>query len=127
MSFISTKLEKNTGNLITITGILHLLLGLFEYREALSEILQLGIINAADKTPQTFGFFWFEVNGFFVIFTGTFIQHYMNETKKQIPKKFGWYLLIIALFGCLLEPLSGFYVYVLISALIILQSKEGFK
>jgi hypothetical protein len=125
MSLISTKLSKNTGNFIVITGIMHLIIGVIEYQEALFEILRLGIINTADKNLQTFGFFWFEINGFFVIFAGAFIQHYINEFKKQIPGKFGWYLLAIAVFGCLLEPLSGFYVYVLIAAMIIVQNKKA--
>lgn len=113
--------SKNTGNFITITGILHIVLGLSLNWKIAKEIVRFGLINTADKNADWFGFFWYEINGLFVMFTGALLQCFINESGKQIPRKFGWYLLLIALVGCLMEPLSGFYVYIIISGLIIFQ------
>lgn len=120
------KFSGNIGHFILLTGVLHLIFGFFEYWDAAVDILRSGIINTVDETPERFGFFWFEISGLFVLFVGSFLQQYLNEYKKPIPRKYGYYLLIIAIIGCVLEPVSGFYLYVLISLPIILSGNKNF-
>jgi hypothetical protein len=116
----------NIGNFIMITGVLHLITGVVISWDAVIEIFHSGIVNTVDETPERFGFFWFEISGLLVLLIGSFLQHYLDEYQKPIPKLYGYYLLIIAIIGCVLEPLSGFYVYVPISLLIIFDGNKNF-
>ncbi|WP_257670291.1 DUF6463 family protein [Parapedobacter tibetensis] len=120
------KYSGNIGNFILVTGVLHLIIGFVENWSVAIDILQSGIINTVDETPERFGFFWFEMNGLFVLLVGSFIQQYLNEYRKPIPRRYGYYLLIIAIIGCLLEPVSGFYVFIIISLPIIFCGNKNF-
>lgn len=120
------KYSGNIGNFIMVTGVLHLFIGFVENWGAAIDIVRSGIINTVDETPERFGFFWFEINGLFVLLLGSFLQQYLNEYKKPIPRKYGYFLLIIAITGCVLEPVSGFYVFILISLLIIFSGNKNF-
>ncbi|WP_343306592.1 DUF6463 family protein [Chitinophaga niabensis] len=116
-----TLITKHIGNIIIITGVLHLMLGFFVNWQTAMDMYRSGLVNTADQNVERFGFFWFQINGLFVLFTGSFIQHYTTVSDKQIPVRFGYYLLCIALIGCLLEPLSGFYLYAILALFIIFQ------
>ena len=120
------KYSGNVGNLIMITGVLHLIVGFVESWDEAIDMLRSGIVNTVDQTPDRFGFFWFEMSGLSVILFGSFLQQYLNEYQKPIPKRYGYYLLIIAMIGCVLEPVSGFYVYIPIALLIIYAGNKNF-
>lgn len=126
MNKILDKYIRNIGNFIIVTGVLHLITGIVQNWRTASDMFHSGIINTADKTPEQFGFFWFEINGLLVLFIGSFLQQYLNEYKNPIPVKYGYYLLFIAIIGCVLEPVSGFYVYIAISFLIIFSGNRNF-
>jgi hypothetical protein len=121
------KYSKNIGNIIIVTGVLHLLLGFIENWSVVIEIVHSGVINTVDGAPERLVFFWFEITGLFVLLYGIFLQHYLNEYKKPIPRKYGYYLSIIAIIGCVLEPLSGFYVFILISVVTIFSGTKNFN
>lgn len=120
------KYAANIGNYVLIIGVLHLITGFVENWSIAIEILHSGIINTVDDTPERLGFFWFEISGLFVLLLGSFLQGYLNEYKKPIPRKYGYYFLIIAITGCLLEPVSGFYVFLIVSFLIIFFGDKSF-
>jgi hypothetical protein len=118
------KYSGNIGNFMMVIGVLHLITGFVENWSIAIDILRSGIINTVDETPERFGFFWFEINGLFVLFVGSFLQQYLKDHKKPIPEKYGYYLLIIAIIGCVLEPISGFYIFLIISLLIIFSERN---
>jgi hypothetical protein len=120
------KYSRNVGNFILITGILHLTTGFIENWDVASDILHSGIANTVDETPDRLTFFWFEMSGLFVILLGSFIQQYLNQYKKPIPKKHGYYLLTVGVIGCVLEPVSGFYIFILIALFIISSGNKNF-
>lgn len=120
------KCSGNAGNFIMITGVLHLVTGFIEYWNVAKKILHSGIFNTVDKSPERLIFFWFEVSGLFVILLGSLMQQYLNQYKKPIPKKHGYYLLAVGVIGCVLEPVSGFYVFILIAGIIISSGHKHF-
>jgi hypothetical protein len=126
MSKILNRYSGNTGNFIIATGVLHLVTGFVLNWGTAIDMFRSGIVNTADATPERFGFFWFQISGLFAILTGSFLQQYMDEYKKPVPKKFGYYLLIIAIIGCVMEPVSGFYVYLPISLLMSFSGNDNF-
>jgi hypothetical protein len=115
----------NIGNFIMVIGVLHLITGFVENWNVAIEIFRSGIINTVDETPERLVFFWFEISGLFVLLAGSFLQHYLNENKKPIPKRYGYYLLSIGIIGCVLEPVSGFYVFILIALIIIFSGNKN--
>jgi hypothetical protein len=120
------KYSGNIGNFLMITAVLHLAIGFFENWGAAKDIVRAGIINTVNQTPEQFGFFWFEICGLFVLLVGALLQQYLNEYKTPIPRKYGYYLLIIAIVGCVLDPVSGFCIFILISILIIIFGNKSF-
>src|SRR5688500_4406597 len=113
------KCSGNVGHFIMITGVLHLITGFMENWNAAKDIVHAGIVNTVDKSPDRLIFFWFEMSGLFVILLGSLMQQYLNEYRKPIPKKHGYHLLAVGVIGCVLEPVSGFYVFILIAGIII--------
>lgn len=120
------KYSRNVGNFILITGVLHLITGLIENWDLASDILHSGIVNTVDETSERLSFFWYEICGLFVLLLGSFIQQYLNDYKKPIPKRHGYYLLTVGVIGCVLEPVSGFYVFIFIALPIILSGNKNF-
>ncbi|PST83266.1 hypothetical protein C7T94_11795 [Pedobacter yulinensis] len=117
------KYDRNIGNFILITGILHVILGFVENWNLATQIWNSGITNTLVGHPGRASFFWYEIAGAFVMLLGSVVQHHLNQCRQPIPKRYGYYLLIVGLIGCTLEPVSGFYIFLII-ALPIMLSKQ---
>ncbi|WP_257667665.1 DUF6463 family protein [Parapedobacter tibetensis] len=119
MSKALDRYSSRVGIFIIVIGTGHLILGFIENWPVVIDILQSGVINTVNETPERYSFYWYEISGLFVLYIGFILQQYQNEFKKPVPKKFGYYLLIIVTIGCLLEPVSGFYFFIIPALLII--------
>lgn len=118
------KIWKKSGALLIATGIIHNLIGLIIGWEVLKDMVAAGFINSINTEMDRNAIFWFLFSGFMMMMLGKLMQSYSREQNKPVPAYVGYYLLILTIIGCLMMPISGFWL-VLPQALIILQANRS--
>ncbi len=114
---------KKSGSLLIATGIFHNLIGVMMGWEVLKELVNAGIINSINTEMDRNAIFWFLFSGFMMMMLGQLMHRYSQEQNKPVPASLGYSLLIITLIGCIMMPVSGFWL-VLPQALIILIANK---
>ena len=115
------KLWKKSGALLIATGILHNLIGFMMGWEVLKALANEGFVNSINTEMDRNAIFWFLFSGFMLMLLGKLMQTYSQEQNKPVPAYLGYYLLALTVIGCLMMPLSGFWL-VLPQALIIIMA-----
>lgn len=113
------KAWKFSGHLLIGTGILHNTIGLFIGWDVLKAIFESGVVNSINNEMDRNAVFWFLFSGFMMMLFGQLITDYIKENTKPISKSLGVYLLLLTVIGCIMMPVSGFWL-VLPQALIII-------
>jgi len=113
------KLWKYSGIFLVATGILHTIVAIVLGKEAFMKIIQEGLYNVTSLDFEREFAIWFFVCGIFVILLGQVIHYYIKKEQKPAPLSFGYSLLVFTIFGCIIEPGSGFWLF-LPQALIII-------
>ena len=120
------KLWKYSGIFFIITGILHTLVALVFGKDAFLEIIRDGVINVTSSSQDYTRAFavWFFICGVFIILLGQVLHHYIKKEQKPAPLFFGYSLLAFAVFGCIIEPGSGFWLFLPQALIIIIANKK---
>lgn len=118
------KLWKYSGILFTATGIIHTLtaiaMGWNVYREIFSD----GFINSIGEDYERSFTLWFLVCGILLIFIGQTLHYYIKKEQKPAPLALGYATLIFSVIGCLMEPISGFWLFIPQALIIIFARRE---
>ena len=117
------KIWKYSGIFLIATGILHTIVAIALGKDVFLEIIQDGVINVTSQDFTRAFAFWFLVCGFFVILLGQVLHHYIKKEQKPVPLFLGYSMLVLTIFGCIVEPVSGFWLF-LPQALIIIFAKK---
>jgi hypothetical protein len=97
------------GIALMLLAILHQIVGLYFYQDALMAIGQAGIINAVQPPYwDRDAAFWFLMFGAMLFLYGA-ITHWLLAKVGDLPSFWGWGLLILSLIGVALMPASGFW------------------
>lgn len=115
-------LSKNTGNLLIATGVLHNIIGFVMGWSVLTEIVKSGFINSINDEMDRNAIFWFLFAGFMMMSLGKLMQDCL-ESDWRLPKWLGTTLLILSLIGCIMMPVSGFWL-VVPQAILIINSRK---
>ena len=119
------KLWEYSGIFLLATGIIHSLVGIAMCKNELWSIVKDGLFNAAKEGDFATGLaFWFLVCGVIIIFFGHVLHYYIKKEQKPAPKFLGYYLLGMSVIGCIIMPMSGFWLFIP-QALIILFAKRN--
>ncbi len=106
------KAWKYSGILLVATGILHTIVAvILGYREFIA-MFEEGIINSVGEDPARGLSFWFFICGIFVILLGQVLHYYIKKEHQPAPAFLGYYLLIFSLLGCIIVPVSGFWLFI---------------
>jgi hypothetical protein len=121
------KLWKYSGILLILTGILHTIVAIIIGIQVgvYEDIVKDGLINAI----STGGLgrelaLWFLVCGIFIIFFGQILHYYIKREQKPAPLFLGYNLLILSILGGLMEPVSGFWIFVPQALIIIFANRK---
>lgn len=115
------KLWKFSGTFLTVTGIIHTIYALFIGKDAFAEMFSNGFINSIGENHNRSFAFWFLICGILLILWGQTLQLYIRKEQKPAPAFIGYAILLITIIGCILEPISGFWLF-LPQAIIIIYS-----
>jgi len=116
---------KYSGIFMVATGILHTIVAIALGKDAFLEIIRDGVFNVTSSSLECSRAFavWFFICGIFVIFLGQALHHYIKKVQQPAPLSFGYALLFFSILGCIVEPGSGFWLF-LPQALIIIFAKR---
>ena len=121
------KIWRYSGIFLIITGVLHTLVAIMMGKDAYMDIIRDGVFNAvADDYVRSFAF-WFLVCGIFILIFGHVLHYYIRKEQKPAPLFFGYYLLVLSVLGCIVEPVSGFWLFIPQALIIIVAHKKGIK
>lgn len=120
------KLWKYSGTMLTATGVIHTIIALFLGKDAFAEMVRDGLINATGEIFSRAFALWFLVCGIILIFWGQTLQHYIKKEQKPAPLFLGYGILVFAVVGCILEPISDFWLF-LPQALVIIAANRKKK
>lgn len=119
----NTRLWRYSGTFLAVTGVIHTIYALFLGKDAFVEMLRDGLINSTgDDYDRAFAL-WFLVCGVILILWGQTLQHYIRKEQKPAPLSLGYCILVFAVVGCVLEPVSGFWLF-LPQALVIIAANR---
>jgi len=121
----NVKIWKYSGIFLIATGILHTIVAIMLGKEAFLSICRDGLysVNPLDYT-RAFAI-WFFICGIFIILLGQVLHYYIKKKQKPAPLSFGYSLLIFTIFGCIVEPGSGFWLFLPQALIIIFANKKG--
>ncbi len=110
------------ANYKSLTGV-SIAVGFIIGKDIYADMLRDGLVNSM-HSDFTRGFaFWFFLFGVLLVLYGYTMQYYIRKDQKPAPLHTGYALLAVSIFGCLVEPVSGFWL-VLPQALIIVVANR---
>lgn len=102
-------MRNKLGIMLMAIAILHELVGVFFYSNALMDIVQAGFFNTINPPYwERDAAFWFLMFGITLFLMG-WVAQWMLDNTHTIPKFFSLGLLIMCLIGVLMMPASGFW------------------
>jgi hypothetical protein len=118
------KFWKYSGIFLVATGIIHTIVAIALGKEAFMEFIRDGIYSATEPNYAHAFAIWFFVCGIFIILLGQVLHHYIKNEQKPAPLSFGYSLLIFTIFGCIIQPGSGFWLFLPQALIIIFANKK---
>ena len=107
------KLWKYSGTFLTATGIIHTIYALF-----------IGLVNSIGENYSQGFAFWFLICGVILILLGQTLQYYIRKEQKPAPVFLGYSILLLTIIGCIIEPASGFWLFLPQAIIIIYSNKK---
>ena len=117
------KLWKYSGTFLVITGVIHTVYALLLGKEDFTDMIKDGLINSTDDSYSRAFALWFLVCGIILILWGLTLQYYIKKEQKPAPLVLGYSILAFAVDGCIIEPISGFWLF-LPQALVIIAANR---
>jgi hypothetical protein len=116
-------LSKNTGNLLIATGVLHNIIGFVMGWSVLTEIARSGFVNSINEEMDRNAIFWFLFAGFLMMILGKLMQDYL-KAEFRLPRSLGISMLVLSIIGCIMMPVSGFWLVIPQAILILLPNRK---
>lgn len=118
------KLWKYSGTFLAVTGIIHTIYALLLGKEAFVEMIRDGLINSTGANYSRAFALWFLVCGIILVFWGQTLQYYIKKEQKPAPLFLGYCILAFAVAGCVVEPVSGFWLFLPQAFIIITANRK---
>jgi hypothetical protein len=118
------KFWKLSGIFLVATGIIHTIVAIVFGYETFLKIIRDGLYSVTSLDYERAFAIWFFMCGIFIILLGQVLHHYIKKEQKPAPLSFGYSLLIFTIFGCIVEPGSGFWLFLPQALIIIVANKK---
>jgi hypothetical protein len=118
------KIWKYSGIFLLITGVIHNIVGIFLMYDIYWQIISSGFVNAVSGDFGRWFAFWFFICGVFIIILGQVVHHYIQHEQRPAPASLGWTLLVLSVFICIAEPVSGSWLFIPQALIIIFANRR---
>jgi hypothetical protein len=105
-------------------GLIHNTFGFILGWGIIVEIWNDGLIHALSKEQTREFLFWFLSTGFFIIMLGHFFHWYIRTYQRALPRWTGIYSLSYGIVGCTLLPVSGIWLFIPLSLLLLVGNRS---
>jgi len=119
------KIWKYSGILLIATGILHTIVAIAMGIDVYAGMIKDSLFNSVKEDPMKGFALWFFVCGLLVILLGYITHDYIKKTQKPVPSAFGYSILLLSILGCIVEPISGFWLFIPQALIIIFSNKKN--
>jgi hypothetical protein len=106
------------GPIVLAIGILHTLVGLLIGASPLADIFRAGYIGAVDGHFDRMAILWFLMFGFVLMLLGEAFRG-MEQSPEGVPPRLGWLLGAICIAGAAAMPVSGFWLGLIPSVIVV--------
>jgi hypothetical protein len=120
----TVKLWKYSGIFLLATGVLHSIVAVLLGIEDLLAIFRDGLLDAVGEDVSREFAFWFLICGIVIIFLGQVLHYYIKKEQKPAPLFLGYYLLALSVIGCIIVPVSGFWLFIPQAVIIIFAKRR---
>ncbi len=93
-------------------------------KRCFSEMLRNGLVNSIGENYSQGFAFWFLICGVILILLGQTLQYYIKKEQKPAPVFLGYSILLLTVIGCIIEPVSGFWLFLPQAIIIIYPNKN---
>jgi Family of unknown function (DUF6463) len=90
------------------TASIHTVVAVVQYHTVLASVLEKGVFNTVVGDPVIGAVVWSLLFGS-VAFVGGLAVFHLERSQQPLPKSLGWCLLVLAVVGAGLVPVSGFW------------------
>jgi len=113
------------GTLVLIVGVADVALSAVLFVDQLTGIAKAGFIGAVmfgERAGPEAAALWFAVKGALLVIVGVLARGY-ERLGRSLPSGPGWLLAAVGLVGGLIAPVSGFWIYLVLGVLWIVESR----
>jgi len=93
-------------------------------KDYLLGIIKDGFFNATQNDFPRGLVFWFLVCGVFFIILGQVLHYYIKKEQQPAPNILGYWLLGVGAVGCIIIPVSGFWLFIPQALIIIIANNK---
>lgn len=111
------------GTLVVAIGVLHTAVGVLLGAAPLQAIVRGGYISAVDGHFDRMAIFWFLMFGFVLMLVGDAFRA-IEHAVGVVPPRLGWMLGAVSLAGAAAMPVSGFWLALIPTALILGRARQ---
>ncbi len=101
-------MQKQLGRLLMATALIHNALGLALFWRPLRDMAGAGLFNSVAPHYDRAAVFWFLMFGVLLWLLG-YVAHWSLTQHGTVPAGLGWGLLALGVVGCVILPVSGFW------------------
>ena len=118
------KIPRYTGTLALVIGVGHVILTLLLFPTQLAHMVSAEVVASVrfnERAGEQAAVVWFAVNGVLLVVVGLLAR--VHQKTSRLPASPGWLLASLGVVGALVAPVSGFWVYIVLGALWISDSR----
>lgn len=112
------------GRFLIGNGIFHGVLGIILFVHPLYAIAQAGVWNSLGLDPLHHLAFWFMIDSIWSILLGLLADWVEGQNQGLLPQSLGWGVLMLAVIGIMIMPISGFWLLLPVAIGILVQTKS---
>ncbi len=118
------KLWKYSGTILSLTGGIHVAFAIIQNWNIYKVFFSPGWVDPIGNDIQKELSFWFMLAGVLLILFGQTLQHYIKREGYPAPLFLGYALLVVSAVGCVIIPLSGFWLFIPQALIILFARRE---
>ncbi|MBB4037220.1 hypothetical protein GGR21_003137 [Dysgonomonas hofstadii] len=119
------KIWRYSGILFIATGLLHTIVAILLGAGTYMQMIKQGLFDSVNDDFEKGFAFWFLICGLLIMMLGFLAHAFIKQTGKPLPVLLGYILLAVTILGCIVEPVSGFWLFLPQALIIILAKDKG--